>query len=122
MLDSKGHTQQAKHNEALAEFLEGTSYPDWRCTALFYASLHYVQAYFMSLTPPKVYKRHSDRDTAIESDTHIGGIWNDYRSLKDWSEKARYGGAKPAAKDIKDDILKSLATIKKEIHRYIPIT
>ncbi len=119
MLDPKGHIQQAKHNEALAEFLEGTSYPDWRATALFYAALHYVQAYFLSRTPPKSYVRHSDRDTAIEIDTHIGSIWNHYRSMKDWSQKARYDGRKPTDTEIKSDILKSLGAIRKEVNRYI---
>jgi hypothetical protein len=121
LLDPKGHIQQAKHNEALAQYLEGTPYPDWRATSLFYAALHYVQAYFLSRTPPQHFTRHSDRDTAIESDSHIGGIWNDYRSLKDWSQKARYDGKKPADSDIKNDIMKSLTAIKKEIHRYLPI-
>lgn len=86
MLDPKGHIQQAKHNEQLAEFLNDTPYGDWRATALFYAALHYVQAYFLSRTPPQHYSTHFDRDTAIENDPHIGGIWSDYRSLKDWTK------------------------------------
>ncbi|HYX53539.1 MAG TPA: hypothetical protein VE783_08805 [Candidatus Limnocylindrales bacterium] len=121
MLDKQGHIQQAKHNEALAQYLEGAPYPDWRSTAYFYAALHYVQAYFVSRTPPQNFKKHSDRDTAIESDGRIGGIWSDYRSLKDWSQNARYIGRKPSDAEIKNDILKSLAAIKKEISRHVPI-
>jgi hypothetical protein len=122
LLDSKAHIQQAKHNEALEEYLRGTTYFDWRATCLFYAALHYVQAYFVSQHPPQDFTKHSERDTAIESDNHIGGIWNDYRSLKDWSQKARYNAKKPAENDFKTDINKSLAAVKKEINRYIPIT
>ncbi len=89
---------------------------------MFYAALHYVQSYFVSRTTAKHFAKHIDRDAAIESDTHIGGIWNDYRSLKDWSIKARYDAKKPSNSDFKNDILKSLANIKKEINRYIPLT
>jgi hypothetical protein len=121
LLDSKGHVLQAKHNESIAEYLLGTSYPDWRSTCLFYAALHYVQAYFVSRHPPQHFTKHSNRDTAIESDNHIGGIWSDYRSLKDWSQKARYDGRKPTDNDFKTDINKSLAAVKKEINRYTPI-
>ena len=87
----------------------------------FYAALHYVQGYFLSQNPSQPYKTHSHRDAAIRYDTHIGGIWNDYRSLKDWSQKARYEGEKPGDNDFKNDILKSLQAIKKTINQYITI-
>ena len=121
MLNPKEHIQQAKHNEALEEYLRGTTYFDWRATCLFYAALHYVQAYFVDQSPAQHFTKHSDRDTAIENDTHIGGIWNDYRSLKDWSQKARYSGKKPTDDEFKNDISKSLVVVKKGINRYIPI-
>lgn len=121
MLDSKGHYQQAQHNEQLSEFLNNTPYADWRATCLFYAALHYVQAYFVSRNPPQSYVLHSTRDTAVQSDPHIGRIWNDYRSLKDSTRKARYDGKKPVPADFKNDILKSLGNVKKEIGRYVSI-
>lgn len=121
MLDSKKHIQQAKHNEQLAEYLTGTAYADWRATSLFYAALHFVQAYFLSLTPPQRYATHFERDLAIENDQQIGGIWSEYRSLKDWSTRARYNGVKPNEADFKSDILKSLAAIKKQVHRHVSI-
>ena len=121
MLDAIGHIQHAKHNEQLAEFLDGTPYLDWRATSLFYAALHYVQGYLMSQAPPQPYKTHSARDAAIRNDPRIGGIWNDYRSLKDWSQKTRYDGEKPGNNDFKNDILKSLQAIKKAVHQYLTI-
>jgi len=119
LLDTLGHLQHAKHNEQFAEFLESTSYPDWRATALFYAALHYVQSYFLKQIPARPFKTHAARDTAIRLDVHIGGIWNDYRSLKDWSLKTRYEGKQPDEKDFKNDILKSLETIRKTIYPYV---
>src|SRR5436853_6578720 len=79
------------------------------------------KGYFLSQNPSQPYKIHSHRDAAIRYDTHIGGIWNDYRSLKDWSQKARYEGEKPGDNDFKNDILKSLQAIKKTINQYITI-
>lgn len=122
MLDSKTHIQQAKHNEQLVEYLDGSVYFDWRATCVFYAALHYVQAYFSSRTPAQHFATHVARDTAIEGDSHIGGIWNDYRSLKDWSIRARYDGRKPSDSDFKNDILKSLSNLKKQINTYIPVS
>ncbi|MGD0510703.1 MAG: hypothetical protein ABSA33_02585 [Candidatus Micrarchaeaceae archaeon] len=114
------HVNQAKFNEQLVSFLEGTAYPDWRATVVFYAAVHYVQAYFSSLTPPLKFSRHKDRDTAIENDKHVSAIWNNYRSLKDWSREARYSGTKPEVKDFKEDIFPSLAAIKKHLRAFLP--
>jgi hypothetical protein len=114
------HINQAKSNEQLAQYLDGAPYPDWRATALFYASVHYVQAYFSSLNPPARFNRHVDRDTAIQGDRHISTIWDDYRSLKDWSELARYSCHGPSPDDFKNDISPSLAAIKKHLRAFLP--
>ena len=119
MLDTPGHLQQAKHNEQFADSLQSTSYPDWRATAIFYAALHYVQGYFLKQIPPRPFKTHSARDTAIRLDANIGGIWNDYRSLKDWSLKTRYEGKQPDENDFKNDMLKSLEAVRKTIYQLI---
>lgn len=120
MRKPQDHVNQAKFNEQLVVFLDGTAYPDWRATAVFYTAVHYVQAYFISLTPPRRFDRHKDRDTAIENDKHICAIWNNYRSLKDWSRRTRYDGVKPDPKIFKDDIFPSLAAIKKHLRAFLP--
>jgi hypothetical protein len=114
------HVNQAKNNEQLVAYLDGGPYPDWRATAVFYAAVHYVQAYFTSLTPPQKFERHKDRDTAIGNDKHIRAIWSNYRSLKDWSRNARYEGLKPEPKDFKDDILPAIGAIKKHLRAFLP--
>jgi hypothetical protein len=118
-LNTTEHVNQAKSNEAVAEYLDGSPYPDWRATALFYAAVHYVQAYFVSLNPPRRFKRHADRDDAIQSDTHISARWDDYRSLKDWSKQSRYSGVKPGANDFRDDIFPALNAIKKHLRAFL---
>ena len=120
MRDGKAHISQAKSNEDLAEFLKDTAYPDWRATVLFYAALHYVQAYFAGAG--RMPSRHSDREEAIHLDTRISAIWNDYRSLKDWSTRARYGCQKPDAAHFKDEIFPSLEAVKKHLRSLINLS
>lgn len=111
MRNAKGHIDQAKSNEQLAEFLDGTPYLDWRASSLFYAAVHYIQAYFF----PKTFGSHVDREAAIQSERNVSAVWDDYRALKDWSMRARYLGEKPSDKDFKSEILPSLLSIKKHL-------
>jgi len=55
---------------------------------LFYAGLHYIDAYLtQSAGKPK---NHQQRDRIIETNGSLSPIWQDYRRLKDLSEQARY--------------------------------
>lgn len=116
----KQHLDQARFNEELAEYLDGSPYPDWRATALFYSAVHYVGAYFESLNPPRRFGKHSDRDAAIQNDNHISAIWEDYRDLKDWSRKTRYSCIKPEVAHFARDIVPSLLAIKRHLRAFIP--
>jgi hypothetical protein len=85
------HLARALENETLAE---STLDPakgvcvDWAITMLFYAGLHYVDAYLtQSAGRPK---SHQQRDRIIETNGSLSPIWEDYRRLKDISEQARY--------------------------------
>ncbi len=115
------HINQARFNEELAEYLDGSPYPDWRATALFYAAVHYIQAYFESRNPPLRFGKHSARETAIQGDKHISAIWDDYRDLKDWSRKTRYSCIKPEKADFASVISPSLLGIKKHLRAFIRI-
>jgi hypothetical protein len=115
------HLEQAKSNEKLSEHLiRAAQYNDWRCTAIYYAALHYIQAYFSGLTPPVVFNRHLLRDAAISEDHGIRRIWRDYRTLKDWSENARYDFVRPSVSDFSLEIVPSLIEIKRHLKRYVP--
>jgi hypothetical protein len=113
------HIEQAALNEKLAEHLSRTPYADWRCTVIFYAALHYIQAYFSQYSSV-VFERHVDRDDAIVRDRNIAPIRNDYRSLKDWSQDARYNMCKPSVAEFSGDIVPSLIAIKRHLKRYVP--
>lgn len=117
---TQAHIEQAKSNERLAEHLARSPYADWRCTALYYAALHYIQAYFSGLNPPQVFERHALRDEAIRLNRSLKAIRNDYRSLKDWSQDARYELRKPSVGDFSTDIEPSLIAIKRHLRTYVP--
>jgi hypothetical protein len=120
LASASDHLIQAKSNEELAGLLATIAYADWRCTVLYYASLHYLQAYFTGLTPPRQFKTHAARDAAIQSDPDLIAIWRDYRSLEDWSRKARYDLSHPQASDFGTDITPSLKRINEHLKRYVP--
>jgi hypothetical protein len=62
------HIEKAKRNEAAALLIQAT-YPEWAVTALFYAAMHYVEAFFFiqeTKRPfPSHYKDHADRRKGI---------------------------------------------------------
>jgi hypothetical protein len=119
LLDASAHIEQAKSNEQISDFLSDTAYQDWRATCLFYAALHYIQAYFVEYRKVKAVHNHLERDRLIQSDIRIRAIWPDYRNLKDWSTRTRYDGVKPSAKDFKTEISPSLASLKKHLRAYV---
>jgi hypothetical protein len=61
---------------------------NWAITALFYAAVHYVDAYFVARTNRPII--HSQRRRQIHDSVHLKGIEGDYRMLQVMSEEARY--------------------------------
>ena len=95
-------------------------YTDWISTAAFYAALQYLDSYLIQKRPPEKHTSHGAREEAIQLDKRISGIYSDYRSLKDLSQRARYDGKKPSPNEIKNDILPSLGAIKKHLRQFVP--
>jgi uncharacterized protein (UPF0332 family) len=61
---------------------------EWAVTCVFYAALHYVQAYFVSHGGDIV--THKNRASAIQRDARISGVYDEYRELESLSREARY--------------------------------
>lgn len=101
-------------------YLQGTPYADWRRSAIFYAALHYVDAYFFGTTPPQRFSNHGDRNTAIELDGKINAIYKPYSSLEDSSRCSRYDGWKPSEEQIVKELKRDLAAIKKHLRSFVP--
>ena len=107
------HLAKARHDEAFASSLplNTTPYLDWVITALFYAALHYVEAYFAT---QKIHSAdHRARDSAIRRDTKLRAIYVDYSELKNFSINARYYMTSFAPADITKSLRPHLEAIKK---------
>lgn len=89
MPETRKHIDQAQRNEEATRFLVSKStYPDWGAVTLFYAALHWVDAYLatMSVDPPS----HTVREGAITRLRQLDPIYKHYSLLQDRSEDVRY--------------------------------
>jgi hypothetical protein len=84
------HVGKARENERFARSLDAANLCslEWAVTANFYATLHYVQAYFAA--QKITFKLHTNRATAIARDAKLKVVYQDYREMQDASEAARY--------------------------------
>jgi hypothetical protein len=60
----------------------------WAITVLFYSSLHYIEAYFVSRK--RGFNNHHSRASGIQNDPVIRSLYTDYRTLENLSREARY--------------------------------
>src|SRR5205823_2251134 len=81
---------KAKHDEQFVSSCDPKTSPfiDWAITGLFYAALHYVEAFFA--TQNRHSADHRARDSAIRRDPDLRAIYDDYNELKNFSINARY--------------------------------
>lgn len=92
------YLQQAARNLAFAQYVRANKidHLDWAATALFYAAVHYVNAYFVKYGFP-IPRRHTSRDpkqpgrtNIVQQDPTLSMIYPFYRHLDDESRDARY--------------------------------
>lgn len=100
---AKPHTvseyiQQAAHNLEFATYIRNTKIDclDWCATSLFYAAVHYVNAYLKHSNIP-IPRRHSSpdpkqpgRSNIVQQHPVLAAIYDPYRNLDDESRDARY--------------------------------
>lgn len=122
MKNSTDYIQQAAHNAELAAYLrhEKSAYIDWAATCLFYAAVHYVNAYLVHFqkTLPRRHKTQGNmvgRSNIVQADPALSQIYPDYRHLDDESRDARYELKKPSADDYDKFLLSRLDKIRKFI-------
>lgn len=112
------HRDQATKNELLFQSfdLNDTPYLDWAVVALFYAALHWVEAYLATVSDPIGPQNprregghhaggHSQRYNKVLSSPDLSPIRREYRELMTRSEEARYNCWDPPP-----DFVSSLAT------------
>ena len=97
------HLRKAQEDEEFvaSRNVAERSHLPWAVTALFYAGLHYVEAYFAA-----AYNFHSSdhrtRDSAIQRDVRMKKLYVDYNELKNYSINARYYMVRFNEQDIRD--------------------
>lgn len=84
------HLTKAEHDEQFVSSfdLQTSPFVDWAITGLFYAALHYVEAFFA--TKGRHSADHRARDSSIRRDLDLKAIYDDYNELKNFSINARY--------------------------------
>lgn len=118
---SADYVQQAAHNLALAAHLRAdkAEYLDWAATCLFYAAVHYVNAYLTkaNITIPRRHrgsepKNKPGRLNIVQQDPILRFIYINYRHLDDESRDARYELRKPSTSDYDGFLLTQIKSIK----------
>jgi len=114
------HINKAEHNEKFANtlFNPNSEYFDWLTTALFYSSLHYIDAYLATkgIHPSS----HANTDEDVGRDSHVykhfkRPLYKDYSYLKSQSINARYDTITFTYNNIISDIKPTHDAIKSKI-------
>jgi hypothetical protein len=119
------HLQQAEHNEALFSQLEVFSpqFLDWQVTTLFYAALHYVDAYLATAPPTGVHPdTHRDRLHLVETERNLRPIARDYRLLMTQSVQARYEAVRFTASEVASFRAEEFARIRSRIRALLGLS
>ena len=120
-LTAADYVQQAAHNLELATYLRKNRSDclDWAATCLFYAAVHYVNAYLRK-SNIQIPRRHRGSEKAktegrlniIQQDQTLRHVYINYRHLDDESRDARYELKKPSESDFDRHLLPQLTSIK----------
>ena len=109
------HLNKAAHNENFFKRfdVDTTEFRDWVVVGIFYAALHYYEAYFA--LDGKHSGTHNKTEKWIKTDDRIVETYFDYRDLKQYRMDASYKDKNFTAKEITDVILPKFDNIKKKI-------
>lgn len=89
MPDVTDHILQARHNEEFYQATDKNVYSDWAMTAVYYAALHYIDAFLarVNIIDPG---GHDVRDQEVRGRAELRAISRLYFRLKSRSRNARY--------------------------------
>jgi hypothetical protein len=106
------HIQKAEGNEAFAISIEQDNQTriDWTLVILFYAAVHYVEAYLAKHLGMHL-RSHTTRDTYVGRESNLKKIFSPYQHLKFYGYNARYELYGFTVKDTQAAV-KDLAAIK----------
>ncbi len=113
------HLQIAGNNISFSQSLISEQrYLDWAVTGMFYAAIHYVEAYLADKNVHSSF--HSRRDSAIQQDVNLCIIYDEFSDLKNDSIQTRYYGFIFPLSEIVSRIQPSLNTIRNHISSLLP--
>jgi hypothetical protein len=97
------HVNKAKGNEAFADAISPNSQAqiDWKLVVLFYAALHYVEAYLAKQMGVHL-RSHTTRDSYVSKESNLKKVRTQYGHLKFFSYNARYEMDKFTANDVNE--------------------
>jgi hypothetical protein len=109
------HIAKADGNAAfaLSLTLDSQTRIDWAFVALFYAAMHYVEAYLA--VSHQHLKSHATRDNVIGRDACLKRIYIEYQDLKFYGFSARYEACPFRAHDVTGIAVKAFEIIKLHI-------
>lgn len=119
MPSKQEHITKADGNATFAGSLplDNQSRIDWALVALFYAAMHYVEAYLA--TVGQHLKSHTTRDNVIGRDSTLRGIFSEYQDLKYYSYNARYEMCGFTAGDVTNHAMKDFEAIKSHLLKFL---
>jgi len=99
------HVSKAEGNEEFASSITPDSQPriDWKLVVLFYAAVHYVEAYLARHLNQHV-RSHTTRDKYLGREANLRKIFTSYGHLKFYGYNARYEVDGFTVKDVNDAI------------------
>lgn len=115
MPSKQDHKTKADGNAAFALSLNLDSQTriDWALIVLFYAAMHYVEAYLAAMS---IHLRsHTTRDSYLGRDSNLRPIYAEYQDLKYYGYNARYEVCTFTANDVTDAAAKHFEKIKAQI-------
>jgi hypothetical protein len=97
------HVNKAKQNEKFCDDLDGSSQAsiNWKLVVLFYAGLHYVEAY-LAKSMNQHTKSHTTRDNCVSRESNLRRIRTQYNHLKFYGFNARYEVDQFTTSDVTD--------------------
>lgn len=119
MPDVASHLNQARHNEGFYTATDKNVYSDWAMTAIYYAALHYIDAFLASvgvLDPGA----HKGRDEEFGRKAVLRPVYPEYFRLKNRSENARYYCRRYPMAELERSYRNDLIALREHILRLLP--
>jgi hypothetical protein len=116
------HLNKATGIAALADSLKPLTDQakiDWALVMLFYAAVHYVEAYLSTLTPAIHLRSHTTRDSYMGRNSTLKKVYKEYQDLKFYGYNARYELFGFTSRDVTDVAAKNFAKIKNYLDKIL---